>query len=414
MYKFIVKLSIPVFIFSFVLFLFNSGCGNKDRESKQDSTTKIILEDKPISDTQKKLLDVAFETASLMPHDPHIKDRSRLQEQVVMTCLKLDQPQKARRYIKEIDSWRRNLCYAQLALYCAENKKAKEAEYFLKITSDFPEVSQEWHLNRIKARMSKAYRQLNQSAKAKKLSAQTEENDETKVYKATESFYDEDTFQSQISYLDGIVKTQDFDLTRAALNLYAKLYNDIFSDQTKRAIVEGKVKSSWEAVPTTIRMNTLIEMAEYALEHSDQSTALHLIDEADGFFGKTNFPTDIYIFMKGKISGLRFKAGDVEGAQSDAEEVLTYFDDNYKKITDIYRAGTLRPLAESFYSMGNTEKALSVYKRAVEEGIVNPNSRPRAEDLSATCCSMALIGFEPDTELWARIHQIKEGLGEPW
>ncbi len=64
--------------------------------------------------------------------------------------------------------------------------------------------------------------------------------------------------------------------------------------------------------------------------------------------------------------------------------------------------------------MDDTAAALMVYKRAVEEGVENPNSRPRAEDLSATCLSMALHMVEPDAELKNRIRQISEGLGDPW
>lgn len=64
--------------------------------------------------------------------------------------------------------------------------------------------------------------------------------------------------------------------------------------------------------------------------------------------------------------------------------------------------------------MGDTAAALAVYKRAVEEGVHNPNSRPRAEDLSATCCSMALHGVEPDGSLWARMEDIRGRLGDPW
>ena len=64
--------------------------------------------------------------------------------------------------------------------------------------------------------------------------------------------------------------------------------------------------------------------------------------------------------------------------------------------------------------MGDTATALSAYKRAVEEGVENPNSRPRAEDLSATCLSMAVHGVEPDAVLWTRIRQINDGLGDPW
>jgi len=81
---------------------------------------------------------------------------------------------------------------------------------------------------------------------------------------------------------------------------------------------------------------------------------------------------------------------------------------------NIYRAGALRPLAEAYQSMGDTAAALTVFKKAVEEGVENPNSRPRVEDLSATCRSMALSGVEPDADLWARLREVFTGLGQPW
>jgi hypothetical protein len=64
--------------------------------------------------------------------------------------------------------------------------------------------------------------------------------------------------------------------------------------------------------------------------------------------------------------------------------------------------------------MGDTAAALAVYKQAVEAGMENPNSRPRAEDLAATCCSMAVHAVQPDAELFARIREICAGLSDPW
>jgi hypothetical protein len=81
-----------------------------------------------------------------------------------------------------------------------------------------------------------------------------------------------------------------------------------------------------------------------------------------------------------QLSDLRFKAGDTERARTDADAALALFNAQREKIVNIYRAGALRPLAEAYQSMGDTEAALSVYKLAVEEGIANINSRPRAED----------------------------------
>jgi hypothetical protein len=64
--------------------------------------------------------------------------------------------------------------------------------------------------------------------------------------------------------------------------------------------------------------------------------------------------------------------------------------------------------------MGDTAQSLEFYRQAVIQGQVNPNSRPRAEDLTRICCSMALQSVEPTAELWSALNEMKAGLGEPW
>jgi hypothetical protein len=80
----------------------------------------------------------------------------------------------------------------------------------------------------------------------------------------------------------------------------------------------------------------------------------------------------------------------------------------------MFRAGALRPLAEAYHALGDRDAALSVYKLAVEEGALNPNARPRAMDLSATCLSLAQSACEPDAELRERLAEMRAGLGSPW
>jgi hypothetical protein len=57
---------------------------------------------------------------------------------------------------------------------------------------------------------------------------------------------------------------------------------------------------------------------------------------------------------------------------------------------------------------------LKVYAQAVEVGAVNINARTRAEDLSTTLLSMALMELEPDAAIWERVRQIQKGLADPW
>jgi hypothetical protein len=84
------------------------------------------------------------------------------------------------------------------------------------------------------------------------------------------------------------------------------------------------------------------------------------------------------------------------------------------RVADIFRAQPLCAAAEGYAALGDSPKALEVYKRAIEEGSRNPNARPRAEDLAQTCASMARAGVAPDEAAMTQLRAIRAGLGDPW
>jgi hypothetical protein len=115
-----------------------------------------------------------------------------------------------------------------------------------------------------------------------------------------------------------------------------------------------------------------------------------------------------------RLAGLRYRAGEEDQARSDLGAALATYEGERARIVDIYRAGVLIPLAEAYHAMGDAASAVGTYRRAVEEAVLNPNSRPRAEALVAICCSMAVRGVEPDAALAERMRQVHDGLGQPW
>jgi hypothetical protein len=111
---------------------------------------------------------------------------------------------------------------------------------------------------------------------------------------------------------------------------------------------------------------------------------------------------------------MRYLVGDEDAARRQLDGALEFYRANEEKIVNIYRAESLHPVAEAYLAMGDRARAMSVYRLAVEAGVANPNSRPRAIDLAATCCSMAVHGAVPDARLWARMREIRNGLSDPW
>jgi tetratricopeptide (TPR) repeat protein len=391
------------------------GCAKRSREdvASNESDRETAIADNTLASFQSELLDVAFETASAMPVYPHIKDRSRAQEQVVNACLALGQLKSAVAFIERIENWRANLCYANLALYCAEHGHTSAAPKYLDFAARFPKED-EWRINRVRAIIARTYSLLGQSDQAKELIATLGSAETDHGVQAQAMIGRKDSFDEQINALDALISPGDFDRIRGGLNAYANLFDRFYEDTHRRSLLEEKIKTAWKKIPIIVRVELLMDLAGFALEHGDTSEALGLLNEAQSFMEASHWPLEHRVPKMAGLARLRFRVGDAEAARADCDAALALFNEQRENVIDIYRAGALRPLAEAYQAMGDTQTSLSVYKQVVEEGTANPNSRPRAQDLCATCCSMALAAVEPAPDLWTRIRQISEALSAPW
>ncbi|MBN2512503.1 MAG: hypothetical protein JXB18_06155 [Sedimentisphaerales bacterium] len=411
-----------VFLF---LTLFLGGCDNRP-ENKPDVHERTRgLKDNPLAEFQCELLEHAFQTATMIPVIPHLKDRSRAQAAVVEACLELNQAEQALTYIAQIKNWRQGACYADLAMYCARHGLDQDVQKYLEMAKAIAEKevqgnessdnsSQEWRRDHIRTKIAQTYVWLGLMPQAEEIKASEVSSERGKLAIVKAMKGDESTFEKQVKSIDELIAMEHYDIILNGLKACAQIFKQDYQDEQKRNWAEEKIKTSWAKLPFFIRVELLTELANAALGHNDAAKAIKLVDEAQEIIDSRTWDVEHLLPMSAKLISVRFRAGDTEKAKSDADFLFIRFEAEKQTIANIYRAGTLRPLAEAFQSMGNKEVALSIYKKAVEEGIDNPNSRPRAEDLSATCCSMALFSMEPDVELWSKLRQIRDGLGQPW
>lgn len=405
------RLIFPYLLLSGVcLFVFAFGYVSRNEAKSTD-----LMEDIPLASYQIKLLNTAFEAASAMPANPHIKDRSRLQEYVVKTCLKLEQPQHALGYIEKIDNWRRGMAYVDLAMYCAQHGAMKErVEPYLNLAAKVAEQAEDWRRDRIRVKIAQVYTLLGQQKQARTVTADLADTEAGKVARTEAIVCSADSFDKEVESLGKVISSGQFDAVNNALEVCAELFNRFYGDNERRELIEKRIKDGWGRMPISIRIDLLIEMAHFALAHSDQAKAIGLVNEARNIMDSSVWQSRYAIPLKAKFAELDFSAGDKNQARTEVQDALSLFGAERKKIVNIYRAQMLRSIAEAYWTMGNKSRAVELYKQAIEAGIENPNSRPRAEDLSATCCSMALHNVKPDAELLSRISQIRDGLGDPW
>ncbi len=373
------------------------------------------LVDEPLAAFRKELLDLAFETAAAIPLNPHIKDRAKQQQAVVDVCLRLDQPARALEYLKRIPNWRRGACYADLAFYCARNGAPESVQGFLDEAAEIAEdPDQDWRRDRVRIKIARTHAWLGQHNQAAEFEAGAVDSEAGKVASVRAMRADEETFEKQIKELEAADASGTFDALNHSLEACAQLFNRFYDDPQRRALAEKKLRAGCSKLPVLFRLRLLMRLADFALDHEDPAEALALVNEGQALVDGHRWRLEHRIPLMGQLAALRFRAGERRRARADADAALALFEDQGAKIVTIYRAEALLPLAEAYHAMGEEASALKVYGMAVEEGVVNPNSRPRAEDLSGVCRSMALHGVEPDADLWARMREIHERLGSPW
>jgi hypothetical protein len=385
-----------------------------EENAADDADVICSLADEPLTHSQEKLLDIAFETASAIPVYPHIKDKSLAQQKVVEACLELNQPRRALRYLKQIGNWRRGAAYADLAIYCARRGSEEELDDYLTRAEKIAKNTEDWRRDRIRVKAAKVHALLGRQKKMKELAKDVVPSETGKVTQVQALTCDADEFDERMKDLDKLLATKNFDVVKNGLKSCTHYFDAFYENEERRDLVEDKMRASWKTVPLFLRIELLMELAEIALSHDDQEKALDLVDDAQETMESVEWPMRYRIPMMAQLAELRFRSGHEKKAQADADAAMVLFDEQVENIVNIYRAETLVPLAEAYNSMGNAGAALVVYGRAIEEGVANPNSRTRAKDLSATCCSMAVHNVEPNEKLWARIRQISEGLGQPW
>ncbi len=406
----------------FALGLFTLPCqhatARTSAEEPEHGRLAESLADAPLARERRELLEIAYEAASAFPLHPHVRNRARAQEQVVLACLELNQRARALHYIEGITNWRRGAGYADLAFHCAERGERgpiaellARADEVARGEDDGTELA--WRMDRIRAKIAQTHAFLGEDEAVAALEAGLAPNEAGRIGSVRAMVSDETTFASEFSSLEAVFATGDFDLVRNGLDAAARLFDRFYSEEARRERVERLIRSSWVKTPLQIRIQTLFQLAEAALEHGDLARASALVTDARSVLDSAPWLAEHYVPLLARVAALRFRAGEAATARKEAAEALAAFEQGRDTIVDIYRAGALRPLAEAYLTLGAKETASAIYGQALQEGVRNPNARPRANDLVATCVSMAIHGFaEPD--LTERIRAIRAGLGDPW
>ena len=382
-----------------------------------DESAPAVVPAPAIEPYRLRLLDTAFRGVTAMPVWPHVKERSAAQEIVVRAALELGQLELALGSMEEIENWRRGLCHGHVAVYLAERGATEDATRHIaqaQAVADQGEevLKQAWRRDRILARIAQAHVLLGEDARATTIEAGLVESEAGQSRVTQSATAEREELDELLGALERATVGKGLDEVSAALDSYSELFDRFFAEEATRADLEQRIRESMDGMPILIRLEALTEMTNAALGHGENEIALALVDEMSALMESVAWTPRDALAQLAPIAGLRHRAGDVQRARRDLDELVVRFGESRNRIVDFERGIALRPIAEAYVVLGDRTTALDIYSRAIEEGMLNPNAKPRSEDLANTCCSMALNGVEPDERLWRRIDTFLEGLRE--
>ncbi len=370
-----------------------------------------LPDDAPIEPWRADLLELAFDTAGALPLNPHVKNRARALQSVVTACLELDQPRRAMRILHGIPNWRRGLACGNVALYCARHGHTEPVLPLLNAAATHAAEREllAWRRDSILAKIAQA-RAWAEKAETEG-GAPADGGDEALPAPAA---MDDAAFEARLKEIEALVQTADLDAVRKAVETATPLMGDVWDVAARRDRVEQVIRDSLRALPPILRVQSLRRLALVAAEKGDTAKAQGFLGEGFAIVDASRWIPEYRLRMAAELCEAQARAGGAAGAKRRADAIRKDFERDVEKIVNMFRGNVLRPLAEAYQAMGKTETARAVYGDALTQAVVNINSRPRAMDLVAICCSMARHGVEPDEALWARLREVREGLGHPW
>jgi hypothetical protein len=405
-----------------MLAVFLLGCGKEDAPAAPavEHAAGSAPANGQVPAEQRQLFELAFRAASAIPLNPHVKTRSRLQEMVVLQALEAGLQGRAAAWCEQIAGWRRGTASAALALQCAKQGDHQGVQRWLDaatrvadgIANDPDE--QAWRRDTIRAAIARVQLQLGDHEAAQKSADGLVHAEATAMMGTRAETMTRDEVAAFMGSLPPLFERVDFEECRAALAACAGLHNRFYYDADLRQQLAGTVATAYPKLPPVIRIELLCKLAEAAVSHVSGEAGIGHLDQAANILAASSLLPEQGIPLELRLASLRWRCGDHDGGRKAVAAAKASFTAQRAMIADIWRAGVLRSIAEALRTMGDKTASIATYAEAVSAGIENPNSRPRAEDLVATCLSMQKSGTAPDAALMQRLTSLVDGLGHPW
>ena len=421
--RFTTKQTAVALITQLIICIGQSGCVDESTSAQNASVLKQHS-DMPATQTpassplanlsRDDLLDLAFQISTSIPIEPFASDRARMQALVAQACIKNGSLIQAIQYASKIEGWRQGELFALIGQQYASANETQLARDFAARAMEVAANEIDWRREQIVIETAKLYLQLGDSTKASALVEGATQAELGKIEAARTAIVLQSQLDNQADMFDKALATKNFDLARGAIEGYLVWLDRVSEDEIRTTRALKAIDDALPGLPFDLQVKYAIDLADHLHKNLKRDLAILKLDKATEIFSATTFLPEDVAPLGAMIARARIRMGDPQSARVLLKRFYAEHSTRREGIVNLRRATSLRALAEGFCELGDRDDAIACYTWALEEGTINPNARPRAEDLGATCISMAEYGIVLTPELKNRIDTIRNSLTDPW
>ncbi len=393
------------------------GATNANTNATKQETvgvTASAAQNQLISAARARLLDLGRDAADAIPTDPHERDRARVQEVVARAAVALGDVARGEDFATNITTWRRGVVYSDLAVSAAKAGDRVSAERFIARAESLGPRVLDWQRDRIRVGVAQAEALLGEADRVRDLEALVGDAERGKITATRAATATPEQFAAILEDIRKSVASGSLDATINALEACVQLATMLDGDEVRWSEIESVFTAANGKIARELYIHALLRLADVRLDDGAKTAAVALIERARAVRDEVRWAPESELPITAALARRIARAQGDDAGVSALETGIAAFKANEEAVANVFRAQALRPAAEAFVAFGARDRAVEIYRWAIEAGALNPNARPRAEDLAQTCASLAISGTEPDEAMWTRLAAIRAGLSTPW
>ena len=388
-----------------------------------------------LSSAQGELISTTAEALLLLPDTPHERTKNRELSLLVELLIKSNDLERAEQYRKKITNWRATQLKANIALaYHKVGNHSRAEELIADVETiaetvegikggtifatgkyaDYLEQYDDFRLDRVKVALAQYYWAKGEKDRAAEWSKGVLAAELADFIKQQAESLAAEDYEASLTINDILVRGETFEGKKVGIDGLVHLYSLYYADQEKRLELKNLIDEFSISQPVMYRIEWLHRMAISAYEQGDAETAKELYSKASLFISGSSFRPRLFFPLKALNIITAHKLELHEEAVEAAHLLYEEYNKVENSIYNIHRADVLCAVGEAFAHVGLTDRAEKVYLKALDQAGINPNSRPRLEDLKLITHSVIKFEVPLTPTLLDKIDELVSSLGEPW